>query len=104
MSSEAETLARSDNPKREDRIVLTAFWDDQTLVFELRVGDAIVFGRGENCELRVDHPSVSRKHACFHLGHPVTVEDLQSRNGTVVRGTPITAKQRVPVRPGDVIE
>jgi hypothetical protein len=104
MSSEAETQSRSETPKREDRLVVTAFCDDRTLVFELFADRANVFGRAEGCELRVDHPSVSRRHASFHVGRPVMLEDLQSRNGTVVRGTPLGAKQRVPVRPGDVIE
>jgi hypothetical protein len=104
MSSEAETLSRSENPKRDDRLVVTAFCDDRTLVFDLQPGCPNVVGRAETCELRVDHPSVSRRHACFHVGNPVVLEDLQSRNGTVVRGTPVGAKQRVPIHPGDVIE
>jgi pSer/pThr/pTyr-binding forkhead associated (FHA) protein len=104
MSAEADTRSRSESPKRQARLVLTAFFEEKTLVFELRDREAVVFGRGEGCEVRIDHPSVSRKHARFHLGHPVTVEDLQSRNGTAVRGTPLAPRQQAPVRPGDVIE
>jgi hypothetical protein len=72
-------------------------------VFDLPTDEPVVFGRADHCELRVDHPSVSRRHARFHGGWPVTVEDLKSRNGTVVRGMTVS-KHRVPIRPGDVIE
>src|SRR5258706_565556 len=65
---------------------------------------AVALGRGEGCALAVDRPSVSRKPARFHVGPLVTVEDLKSRNGTIVRGTPIVASQHVPVRPGDIVE
>jgi hypothetical protein len=104
MSSEADTRSRSEQPKRAVRLVLTALWDERSAAFELAGNDAIVFGRGESCELRVDHPSVSRRHARFHAGQPVMVEDLHSRNGTIVRGTPLAVQQSVPVKPGDVIE
>jgi len=103
-SSEAETRSRSEHAKRNARLVLAAFWDEHTIVFDLPPDEPVVFGRAETCELRVDHPSVSRKHARFHGGWPVTVEDLRSRNGTVVRGNPLSNKQLVPIRPGDVIE
>jgi hypothetical protein len=104
MSSDAETRSRSEQAKHPVRLVLTAFWDEHTLALELPPDDIVVFGRGADCALRVDHPSVSRRHARFRAGRPVTVEDLQSRNGTVLRGTPLAVKQQVSVRSGDVIE
>ena len=42
-------------------------------------------GRAENADIRIDHPSVSRRHALLHLGPPLRIEDLGSSNGTRVR-------------------
>ena len=35
--------------------------------------------------MRIDHPSVSRRHAQLHLGSPIIIEDLGGANGTFVR-------------------
>ena len=52
------------------------------------VGEAVVIGRGEDCDVRIRHPSVSRRHAV--LERPGVGEwrlrDLGSREGLVVRG------------------
>jgi two-component system response regulator AtoC len=46
---------------------------------------AVTLGRGEECEIRIDSRSVSRRHAVLHLGPPLRIEDLGSANGTFVR-------------------
>jgi hypothetical protein len=104
MRSNTETRSRDQRPQRPARLVLVAFCEEQVIPFELPAEGAVTMGRGEGCELGVEHPSVSRAHARFHVGQPVTVEDLDSRNGTRVRGIPIRSKHRVSVQPGDVIE
>ena len=54
--------------------------------YEFPLG-AFVVGRSPGCQLTFDDPRVSRRHACFHVeAHRVTVEDLRSRNGTLVNG------------------
>lgn len=54
--------------------------------FFLESGDNFL-GRDPAAQIRVDHPSVSRRHAKIVLraGH-ATLEDLDSRNGTFVNG------------------
>ena len=53
---------------------------------ELPVGEFVV-GRSADCQLSVDDPLVSRRHAMFKVRRDgVTVEDLGSRNGVVVNG------------------
>ena len=53
-------------------------------------GETIVIGRGVDCRVRVDAPSVSKRHATFaSSADTVTVNDLGSRNGTKLRGSPI---------------
>ena len=58
-----------------------------------------VIGRSEGCDVVLDDPSVSRRHARLTLrgpgGRPV-VGDLGSRNGTVVAGGIVRAPTRVP--------
>jgi hypothetical protein len=104
MSASVETLTSIERPMRAQRPVLTVLCEEQIIRCELIVNAAITFGRGQECGLRVDHRSVSRAHARFHGGEPVTVEDLESHNGTRVRGVLIDPKQRVPLAPGDVLQ
>jgi len=66
----------------------------------------IRIGRGEDVELRIDDPSVSREHAhvFFEKGRPIQISDAGSSNGTRVRGKPVTAGQKVPITPGETFE
>ena len=49
--------------------------------------DTVMVGREQPSDLRVNDPSVSRQHARFHwIEGRMTVEDLQSKNGTWVDG------------------
>jgi two-component system response regulator AtoC len=47
----------------------------------------VVIGRGEGCDLRIDHASLSRRHARVRrAGDQLTIQDLGSTNGTRVGG------------------
>ena len=60
-------------------------------------------GRGETCHLRPNSEQVSREHAEFVVeSEVVTVNDLGSRNGTLVNGRAITAPQ--PLKNGDLVQ
>jgi len=50
------------------------------------LGDAgaLVLGRDPACEIAIDHPQVSRRHAVVRGGTPATVQDLGSTNGVHV--------------------
>ena len=71
---------------------------------ELELGEAVItIGRQAECEVAIDDRSVSRRHteiAPAAEGH--TIRDLESRNGTWVRGERIGASP-VPLRHGDEI-
>lgn len=59
---------------------------------ELNEGTFAV-GRNASCQLSLDDPLVSRRHAIFEVGPGgVTVEDLNSRNGVIVNGHRIETK------------
>lgn len=56
---------------------------------ELPLGEFLI-GRSAECQLALDDPLVSRKHAAIRVRKDgVTVEDLGSRNGVLVNGTRI---------------
>lgn len=68
---------------------------------ELNEGTFAV-GRNASCQLSLDDPLVSRRHAIFEVGPGgVTVEDLNSRNGVIVNG--MRVEGRVPLSVGDRI-
>jgi DNA-binding winged helix-turn-helix (wHTH) protein len=53
---------------------------------------AHIIGRGEDCELILSSPVVSRHHARLTVSHEdMVIEDLRSRNGTFVRGERISS-------------
>jgi two-component system, NtrC family, response regulator AtoC len=61
----------------------------------------IVLGRDPSCDVVLDSPRVSRRHARLRLGKPVSIADLGSRNCTVVRGAPLTDAAPVQLGPGE---
>lgn len=73
----------------------------QSHLFDLPDGEFVV-GRSDECQLSVDDPQVSRKHAVINVsGDIVTVSDLGSRNGVRVNGALIERTVRVVA--GDLI-
>ena len=63
--------------------------------FILEPGET-VFGRDPAAGAYVDHPSVSRRHACISIGSQGAVlEDLKSRNGTFVNGSRIDGPTKI---------
>jgi predicted component of type VI protein secretion system len=64
---------------------------------ELNEGTFAV-GRNASCQLSLDDPLVSRRHAIFEVaGGAVTIEDLASRNGVIVNGHRIEGKVNLSV-------
>ncbi|HEY3867521.1 MAG TPA: DUF3662 and FHA domain-containing protein [Actinocrinis sp.] len=57
-------------------------------------------GRGTDVDMRVDDPSVSRRHAEIRLGNPTVITDLGSTNGIVVDDQHVRQAQ---LRDGSVI-
>lgn len=54
--------------------------------FELSLGQFVI-GRAAECQLSLDDPLVSRRHALLAVGESeISIEDLGSRNGVLVNG------------------
>jgi pSer/pThr/pTyr-binding forkhead associated (FHA) protein len=69
--------------------------------FELPPGEFVI-GRSDECQLAVDDPLVSRRHAVLRVTPvSVIVVDLGSRNGVLVNGEKITHERRL--RNGDKV-
>ena len=83
---------------------LLAFWEGGFATFTLPTSGKVTIGRLQECEICIDHPSVSRRHAELLLGPQLRVVDLASFNGTRVGGARITANEPTLVPPRSVIE
>lgn len=60
------------------------------------IGNTTTLGRHPDCEIVLDHGAVSREHArIYHESGGYFVEDLHSRNGTVLNGRLIDSKVRI---------
>ena len=70
-------------------------------VFILQENSSLV-GRSSNCDIQIDHDSLSREHArLVQRNDDLSVQDLHSTNGTFVNERPLTTETSV--HPGDVI-
>ena len=57
-----------------------------------------VVGRGSDADIQLDDESVSRRHARFsYVDGGFEIEDLSSKNGTRVNGTPVSGAVRLSV-------
>jgi two-component system response regulator AtoC len=82
-----------------------AFWGGGSAVLPAPAsGSDFVVGRGETCAFRIDHKSVSRRHARIRMGDPVTIEDLGSHNGTRIDGAIVAPGTPTPLGTGSTIE
>lgn len=67
------------------------------------LGNEITIGRAATCGLQIDDTYVSSVHArIFNRSGVFVIEDLDSRNGTVLNGSPLTTATEL--RPGDRIQ
>ncbi len=70
-------------------------------VFTLTEGQVLTVGRGTHCDIQLDDEGVSRRHCSFESrGGTVTVQDLQSANGTFVNDERIGSRE---LRAGDQV-
>jgi pSer/pThr/pTyr-binding forkhead associated (FHA) protein len=70
---------------------------------ELRLAGGAIIGRANGCDVHLDDPLVSRRHArviCSDVG--TAIEDLGSSNGLYVNGR--RSPGITPLHPGDVVQ
>jgi DNA-binding NtrC family response regulator len=98
-----ESKTRTDAAAPECAKVLV-YWDGGSATCELPRAGSLTIGRSQACEIRIDHASVSRKHAILHVSSTIEVEDLGSSNGTRVAAKRLPPHTRVPLRRGELAE
>ncbi|MBL7163115.1 MAG: FHA domain-containing protein [Anaerolineales bacterium] len=68
------------------------------------IKDDILIGRGDDCDLTLEHQEISRRHARLsRVGEEILLTDLGSSNGTYVDGQPLTPNMPVALSPGQLI-
>jgi DNA-binding NtrC family response regulator len=67
------------------RLQLLVFSGEEIRVLDVPAAGTMSIGRGDGSAVRIDDLSVSRNHAVLHVGDKLTIEDLGSANGTMVR-------------------
>lgn len=73
---------------------------NDSVIHELRHGE-ITIGRRDDNDIKIDHPTVSSRHARIYTYLTVSyIEDLKSTNGTFINGKRI---DKHVLHPGDVI-
>jgi two-component system response regulator AtoC len=72
-------------PPCPEPLELVVVAGDAMQVARLPAAGTVTLGRGEECEIRIDNGSVSRRHAALHLGEVLRIQDLGSANGTFMR-------------------
>ena len=80
-------------PSRQTSLHLAVFLGDRLSVHDIPSGGQLTIGRADDNDVRVDHPSVSRRHCVLHRGPPLRIEDLGGANGLVV-GSPVPTKDQ----------
>jgi len=73
-------------------------------VHALPASGVVIIGRGEDATVRIEHPSVSRRHAELELGPPLRIRDLGSANGTRAPGRVVPRGEAIEIEPGEVVE
>ena len=106
-SGDATTVVepRSGLKSSAPRLSLRVVGDDILDSFPLPPRGEVVVGRGEESDLRIDHPSISRKHAKVVADDAgVRIADLGSANGTRLGDRLLDPGEQVELVPGEVVD
>ncbi len=78
---------------------------DNAKSYPLPAKGQLVVGRAEECDVRIDHPSLSRRHAAIEVdASGVWIRELGSTNGTRLGGRRLGPDERVFLPSGELVE
>ena len=105
MSDMSTTSGDGEGTAARPRVLLVVH-GDSSQPHALPERGELVLGRADDASLRIEATSLSRRHASFVVGEggELTVEDLESHNGTRVGGVAIAPRTVLPLHVGDVVE
>ena len=93
-----------DDDSSRAQLSLLVIADEGVARYPLPPEGIITIGRANECDIRVDDPSISREHAHLYVGAALKLVDLGSANGSRVSGAQIAANTPVEVEVGEVFE
>ena len=108
--SSTRIVPASTRPSEPGRagLSLVVLGDEQLATYPLPPSGTITVGRSSKCDIPIFDKSISRHHAVVCIDErsdePLTIEDLDSANGTRVGGARIAPRVPVPIRQGEVVE
>jgi two-component system, NtrC family, response regulator AtoC len=86
-STDERTVTHDGGSARSAAVQVLVFGDGWSTLHDFEPGTReLVIGREDDCAIRVEERSVSRRHAVLVLGPPATIRDLGSANGVEVDG------------------
>jgi hypothetical protein len=83
---------------------LVVIGNGQVATHPLPASGSVTIGRSSTCDIAISNKSISRLHAALHLGNPLTIEDLDSTNGTRIAGHRIASNTPTQIRQSEVVE
>jgi two-component system response regulator AtoC len=85
-------------------LVLHVVLERSVTQYPLPKSGSVLIGRSSECDLRIEDPSISRRHATVHMGPPLRIEDLGGANGVAVGGARLKQGQQADIAAGAVLE
>jgi DNA-binding NtrC family response regulator/pSer/pThr/pTyr-binding forkhead associated (FHA) protein len=83
---------------------LVVIGEDSVETHPLPANGRVTIGRGDTCDIRIEHALISREHAVITTGAAIELEDLGSRNGTKVSGEKMAPRSKRRLIAGQMIE
>ncbi len=80
----ADIVERVTTEARDEALQVAVFAGDAVAVYRLSPGKALTVGRSDDNDICLDDSSMSRRHAIFHAGPPLIIEDLGGANATLL--------------------
>jgi transcriptional regulator with PAS, ATPase and Fis domain len=85
---------------RSHNLLLVIIRDGEIVNVELDERE-IVIGRGEDCDVRLNHHMLSARQTVLRPGPPITLQDLDSIHGTQIAGVTRRGGEPITLRPGE---
>src|SRR5258706_14499927 len=103
MRREEMTTSEASLSDLEGGLALVVCCESGAIAQMLDEKQTFTLGRGGECSVVVVDNSVSRRHARLYFAGSWKVEDLGSRNGTVIDGRKLRAREAAPLALGSVL-